>query len=228
MSSKRRKINPPELHVNGYEIIRNGFTTSEKLLSELRRQSNSRGCGAIFNENSESGNDLRRRQACLKNTSKIISTFIDEVEGKLEHHMKTHHATSRVILKSLPGCQRQLAHSDNLPDKKLAETIVLENWDQIPLAVVCSVEDSTIDIWDGAINWIIPGAIKKDIPRTTVPLSPGDILVFRGDLIHGGSAYDEENIRVHFYLDSKKHPHTYNMVYTLEGAKEWEKHILEK
>ena len=228
MSSKRRKINPPELNVNGYEIIKGGFTSSEKLLSELRRQSLSRGSGAIFNKNSEKGNDMKRRQACLKNTGNIISDFIKEVEDKLAHHMKSRHATSRVILKSLPGCQRQLAHSDNLPGKKLAETIVLEDWDEIPLAIVCSVEDSKIDIWDGAINWIIPGAIREDIPRKTVPLKAGDILVFRGDLIHGGSAYDEENIRVHFYLDSKKNPHTYNMVYTLEGAKEWEKHILNK
>lgn len=227
MSSKKRRVSP-ELHVNGYEIIKGGFTTSEKLLSELRRQSNSRGSGAIFNENSDKKNDLKRRQACLKNTSSLISDFIKEVEDKLEHHMSTHHATSRVILKSLPGCQRQLAHSDNLPDKKLAETIILEEWGEMPLAVVCSVEDSTIDIWDGAINWIIPGAIDKDIPRKTVSLSKGDILVFRGDLIHGGSSYEEENIRVHFYLDSKKNPHTYNMVYTLEGAKEWEKHILDK
>jgi hypothetical protein len=35
-----------------------------------------------------------------------------------------------------------------------------------------------------------------------VKLNKGDVLVFRGDLVHGGAACGEvENVRIHAYLD---------------------------
>jgi ectoine hydroxylase-related dioxygenase (phytanoyl-CoA dioxygenase family) len=33
-------------------------------------------------------------------------------------------------------------------------------------------------------------------------LDAGDILLFRSDLVHAGSAYTEDNLRLHAYLDS--------------------------
>jgi hypothetical protein len=37
---------------------------------------------------------------------------------------------------------------------------------------------------------------------TILNLNKGDILIFRADLVHAGSDYDELNIRLHTYLDS--------------------------
>jgi hypothetical protein len=37
-------------------------------------------------------------------------------------------------------------------------------------------------------------------------LNKGDVLVFRGDLIHFGAEYDRLNIRIHSYIDSPSAP----------------------
>ena len=35
-----------------------------------------------------------------------------------------------------------------------------------------------------------------------VPLEPGDVLVFEGDVVHAGAQYASLNTRVHAYLDA--------------------------
>jgi hypothetical protein len=40
----------------------------------------------------------------------------------------------------------------------------------------------------------------------------GDVIVFRADCIHAGSAYTKENVRLHCYLDIPKMPHATNRV----------------
>lgn len=34
-------------------------------------------------------------------------------------------------------------------------------------------------------------------------LQPGDMLIFRGDLVLAGASFDEFNVRIHAYLDAK-------------------------
>ena len=37
--------------------------------------------------------------------------------------------------------------------------------------------------------------------KITITYNKGDIVVMRGDVIHGGTSYSECNLRLHFYLD---------------------------
>jgi ectoine hydroxylase-related dioxygenase (phytanoyl-CoA dioxygenase family) len=43
---------------------------------------------------------------------------------------------------------------------------------------------------------------RNKINCKVIEINKGDVLVFRADLVHAGSDYDEENIRLHLYLDS--------------------------
>ena len=44
-------------------------------------------------------------------------------------------------------------------------------------------------------------AIRFDESRKIKPLNAGDMLVFRGDLVHGGAAVGEQgNVRIHAYI----------------------------
>ena len=42
---------------------------------------------------------------------------------------------------------------------------------------------------------------KFVIPFKNYILNKGDVLSFSGDVIHAGAHYDEENTRIHIYLD---------------------------
>ena len=44
----------------------------------------------------------------------------------------------------------------------------------------------------------------EEVPLT---LNAGDIVIFRGDLVHTGAAYDACNLSLHLYIDSPRAPH---------------------
>ena len=61
----------------------------------------------------------------------------------------------------------------------------------VPCSLIGAVEEgSRLRIQPFGEEWI------------TVHLKPGDVLVFRGDLLHSGVGYDTPNIRIHAYIDS--------------------------
>ena len=38
-------------------------------------------------------------------------------------------------------------------------------------------------------------------------LNAGDVVIFRGDFVHTGAAYDACNLSLHLYVDSPRAPH---------------------
>jgi ectoine hydroxylase-related dioxygenase (phytanoyl-CoA dioxygenase family) len=40
------------------------------------------------------------------------------------------------------------------------------------------------------------------IKMQRIEMKKGDILMFRGDLVHSGSKYEKSNIRLHCFMDS--------------------------
>lgn len=85
-----------------------------------------------------------------------------------------------VALRSLPGCKRQAWHTDFDPNVVLAAR-------RKPLGVLLAVEDGT----------------RLDVhPSTRHVLGAGDVLLFEGDVVHAASAYEDENVRVHVYVES--------------------------
>jgi len=101
----------------------------------------------------------------------------------------------------MPGCAEQTPHTDYEPS---AELLQLRD-DRVPLSIVVAVEDGgKLLAWPGAFGQEYHRR-QNFVARKDITLNAGDAVVFRGDLVHAGAAYDCENIRLHVYCDSPGH-----------------------
>jgi len=96
-----------------------------------------------------------------------------------------------VIMKSLAGCKQQQWHCDYDPSIRYTR--------HKPLGVLVAFENNT----------------RFVTPTKTFYLCSGDAIVFDADVVHAGAAYDQENIRMHMYLDTATHQHEENKTYLL-------------
>lgn len=106
------------------------------------------------------------------------------------------------LLWSKEGCQRQLPHADysySVLQEARRDHGMTESTP--PLSAVLALQDCTLDIWPGALILKKKDPLKAPVERKLVQLKQGQLLIFRGDLIHAGSAYASSNFRLHFYLD---------------------------
>jgi hypothetical protein len=80
--------------------------------------------------------------------------------------------------------------------------------DDVPLGCLIALEE-------GASFVIWPRSIRSNYVKDSinVVLRPGDIIVFRGDLVHAGAAYQETNHRIHCYLDSSRRKRPTNQTF---------------
>lgn len=180
------------LHTSGFVVLRGAVAVSDELVAKVRHQS--RHAGAIFNYTGAGANDDdgRRRQQRLM--TRQLGPWTREVEAAVAPYL----GPSRVVREyvaiiSQHGCQQQALHWDYDPDACRAACTD----DTIPLAVIVTLMPDTCLV-------VSPGAIRgrRDLPITEITTQPGDIVVFRGDLIHAGAAYpDRSNVRVHAYVD---------------------------
>lgn len=91
-------------------------------------------------------------------------------------------------LRSLSGCPMQPKHADSATEEGLRQIEAAD----VPLAVLYAIEKNTkLMIWP----------FDQEHPVVIV-LQPNDIVIFRGDTAHAGYKYDEENTRMHAYIDS--------------------------
>eukprot|EP00966_Prymnesium_polylepis_P020582 473501-Prymnesium_polylepis.1 len=92
---------------------------------------------------------------------------------------------------------RQPRHWD-VPDQKSGEhlkDLELPPAD-VPLSVMVAIEP-------GAKLWIYPdGCSSAEETALLIDLEVGDVLVWRGDLVHAGAGYGVEHCRIHAYIDS--------------------------
>ena len=184
-----------------YTIYENIFQPNNDVYIDFQNQLAS--AGPIFNSTK---NDNKRRQCNLKIT-KTNTEFITKLTEFVKNLNPQLTPSKWVLIKSKPGCKKQLAHIDyeNTPDFqtciKTQEQIPLP----LPLLVLVALQPKTaIYIWKKSTE-VIQGIYKsnqKPISPTKIELQAGSIFVFRPDLVHAGSDYAEENIRMHCYLDS--------------------------
>jgi hypothetical protein len=101
---------------------------------------------------------------------------------------------------------------------------------KIPVVVLTAIMDNTcIDVWENSHNWMMLNDNQKfdpQIVKKTVSLKKGQICVLRGDTIHAGSAYAEENIRIYSFYDSYVVLPPKNKVYLIGNQTEWEKEFI--
>jgi ectoine hydroxylase-related dioxygenase (phytanoyl-CoA dioxygenase family) len=177
------------IHKNGYHIYKNicDVDNDVGLMDHLNKQVDSKYGGPIFNGEK---NDKKRIQSTLHCNKTIISEFIETLEENIYNLLPSDsrlYFSNWVILKSLDGCNEQRPHTDyNVENiKNITDPIC------VPLLVLVALMPETyLDIWDSV------GVHKKLV------MEKGDVLIFRADMIHAGSSYEKENIRIHAYLDS--------------------------
>jgi hypothetical protein len=104
---------------------------------------------------------------------------------------------------SQAGCGPQKPHTDYDATKIAALSAY-----QVPYGGLLAVmENTTLDVWPR--SHVLARTIQRDpsrqVERTrleTLRLGTGDVCIFRGDLIHAGSAYAVDNGRLHWFMSS--------------------------
>ena len=167
--------------MSGYEIRRNFMDVSDIVdYAEQRAEK----AEPIFN-----GKCKLRRQIGLP-----LTKWVQNLKEKLQ--FGDYIVRNFVILQSLPGCQEQEAHCDYVPTPELLETTD----DTVPLLFFLALEDDTaLEVWPGS-HRVVRGE-HTVIHKQQIRLNKGDGVIFRGDLVHAGSAYSKKNTRIHCYLD---------------------------
>jgi hypothetical protein len=134
------------------------------------------------------------------------------------------------VLQSIPPTAAQVPHTDMKTSsdalRHAIKTAIYKPWSGLLALTHCSV-----DVWPGALvssdafaSGVLEGRVYE--PHS-VPLEPGDVIYFLGDLFHGGSASAAESLRVHFEIlhpecalqfpadDLSFVPHTDNLMWSV-------------
>jgi len=156
-------------------------------------------------------NDRKRRQVALP---MALVADLQKKIGSLSFVTDHHTVHDFVLLRSLPGCMRQAAHTDYIPDVSLLQCPP----DQLPYLALIAIQDKTsLIVWPGSHKVIRGrGRTVAPIEPHKVELKAGDLLVFRPDLVHAGAEVSTENLRIHCYIDSDSVYRMKNRTYILQ------------
>ena len=94
-----------------------------------------------------------------------------------------------------PTPQQKPLHADSCDPASHAEDGA--PWGDAHLSMILSLQDDTR---------LVVYPFDKGGEKVLLTLNAGDIVIFRGDLIHSGAAYDTCNISLHLYIDSPRAP----------------------
>jgi hypothetical protein len=183
----------------------------------LKEYSASKWTDTLFNNEAvdDERNDKKRRQvffSAIEARDRRLAEFRSGLQAKVDSMFEKRRSQDWVVLRSEPGCLAQRSHTDYLP-KNVAHL----SDDDMPLACVIACMDQTyFDVWPGAIRCFDEVA-GKVFHHKRVMLNAGDMLVFRGDLVHGGAAFDLLNVRVHAYLDLRKVKRERNVTHYMDA-----------
>lgn len=193
------------LHVVGYKIFKAAIEVPKEIVDESIKKSTK--APAIFNQNEKKRrNDNKRRQYSLSanKSSKKMKEFLNSTNDFiLENVSSVLKPATWVVIHSKQGCQSQAAHSDYVPDLSLAS--VPDH--QMPLSALLALMPGTkLNVWPNSskLSILNENLLEKVKPISCeqIDLEAGDLLVFRGDFVHAGSSYENDNYRLHTFLDS--------------------------
>jgi hypothetical protein len=200
-----------DLHANGYVKITNGINIPSNIFAEIKNQVDKRGRSIFNHHETQSQNDHKRLQCNIWTKTKRMKNFIDGLNAYLTQNINPTLSISKwVILHSKPRCQDQASHCDYIEPEKMSE--IADHF--IPLAVLVSLMAETqIHVWPK--SHLITEEMEP-IERQIIIMNEGDIFVFRGDVVHAGSSYEENNYRLHAYMDSELVPRLPNRTWEIK------------
>jgi hypothetical protein len=187
---------------DGYAIFRSKVSFSEREIEALKSHSRDPAFETLFNTAGvdDEENDGLRKQipfSQIMEDDEVVSSVHDRIRTTLNRVFHKHDAKDMVLLRSDPGCGPQLVHTDYTQTG-----LRMARDDCMPLGCVIGLmKDTAFDLWPGAIRCFDAPRDGRVFRHKRVILQPGDFLVFRGDLVHGGAAFDNFNIHIHIFLD---------------------------
>ena len=123
--------------------------------------------------------------------------------------------------------QTTITYLSNLPE---TDDAAIARLNKIPVIVLTAIMDNTsIHIWENSHNWMRlhdDQSFEPPVEKKTIILDRGQICVLRGDVIHAGTAYTKENIRMYSFYDSFHVLSNENKVYSIGNKTKWEKEII--
>lgn len=190
-----QRVDASTLHTQGYVILPGFVDIPQAVTNCIYRQSTR--TKPIF------GPDRKRRQARMYSRSRYMKRFTSQLNSELDQLLSSlsdnYVRDDWQILISKEGCKRQPSHTDYEPDGGVLEVPDRE----VPLAAVLALEDRTnLVVWPNFINYDFDGFDQDK--GELAEFNAGDLLIFRGDLVHAGAEYpDRENVRLHCFVDHK-------------------------
>lgn len=207
------------LHTIGYQVFSNAVVIDDLILTHMHEICDKGLDRSIFNFNEQIGkNDHNRRQAPLRLNNETLQQFDAQIQKLVREKINTALIPSNpVVLHSRANCQAQAAHCDYEPDKAFKS---IKSDAHCPLALlVCLQPETTLRVWPNSIKLFTKSesALKhiQPIEGVILQMNPGDVVVFRGDLVHAGSSYARDNVRIHYYLDSDYTPRFANRTWII-------------
>lgn len=204
-----------ELYNKGFTVFPNKVEVTDNVMNYIVKSSSS-SSKPIFNHNETSRyNDNKRQQTNLKYNSKYMSDFMENITLHLNEFLPHLKINDWVILHSKPGCKEQALHTDYIPSQQLAVSnkLSLNNLPKnLPINVMLTLQDNTSVIILVYSHNLIQHEIDDKtknydnfdiIERKVLIMNKGDLLFFRGDIIHAGAGYTTDNYRLHCYMDSE-------------------------
>lgn len=138
------------------------------------------------------GEQRRTQTTVLRNWDTEGQQLIREkiMNDFLSAHPATTYFTAK-ILESLPGCQQQPFHSDDL---EYTSSMVPRSFDDAPFSLIVALEENN-------------NPTRVIFPTGSVLLEQGDMLIMKGDCFHAGAAYKQRNQRLFIATGTREFPH---------------------
>ena len=196
----------------GYQIYKSTLclTPDEAILVRVMTED----ATTIFNHWDASKDDNKRRQAHfhsildIQNQSSDNIQLIEKIHSHLINfchiHVPENSVQDPVFIMSLPGCLEQPPHCD-YNTASFGQNIYPHG--PFGLLLCLDGQGTRFVVWEGSHRTIRRAKSRRstkgisNVRRKVIYLDPGDILIFRGDLVHAGAGFENLNIRVHCYLD---------------------------
>lgn len=201
-----KNTNVLDVHTLGYQIFPQQFTIDfdvNKFSEKVKSFS------VIFGAK-RSINDRKRKQRSLTKKDIRLLALTDQIDKWIFDILPYAAKTTWVELRSSQGCAQQAAHSDYFPD-----TLNGVHIEHIPLVCIAAImPDTKIVVWPGALS--AATLDKEHYEPMTIHMNAGDIVLFRGDLVHAGAKYDKINRRLHCYIDTIAVHHRDNRTWRID------------
>lgn len=191
------------LHRDGFQVWPQALRVGKDVAGAVAAAASGRA-HRIFNDAGlgEEDDDGQRRQYPVEQVFRRCPELKDvwaRLMAWIGGRCPQHRVSDPVVLISLDGgCLPQRAHTD-YTEQSLQSMDLRAQPERVPLACLVALQDDTsFDVWPGAIAFNEDG---DPMEHCTVILQRGDVLLFRGDLVHAGAAFGRQNVRLHAYLD---------------------------